>query len=115
MMMDNVHGFSQEAEQYAPHSPQYPDALFVFLRDACRRRVRAPFGRHVFGLVMVAQAVHWLGLEQFFREAVRVLRPGGVLAVRGYGFSDITPKLNAILERNCLPQLTPTGRRGTAW
>lgn len=36
-------------------------------------------------LVTVAQALHWLNVEEFYREADRVLAPGGVLAVWAYG------------------------------
>ena len=36
-------------------------------------------------LVTVAQALHWLDLDPFYREARRVLVPGGVLAVWTYG------------------------------
>jgi SAM-dependent methyltransferase len=36
-------------------------------------------------LVTVAQALHWFDVESFYREANRVLAPGGVLAVWTYG------------------------------
>ena len=36
-------------------------------------------------LVTVAQALHWLQVEPFYREVDRVLLPGGVLAVWTYG------------------------------
>jgi SAM-dependent methyltransferase len=36
-------------------------------------------------LVAVAQALHWLDTDSFFREAKRVLVPDGVVAVWGYG------------------------------
>ena len=36
-------------------------------------------------LVTVAQALHWLDLPSFYAEALRVLKPGGVLAVWSYG------------------------------
>jgi SAM-dependent methyltransferase len=36
-------------------------------------------------LVTVAQALHWLDLSAFYAEALRVLKPGGVLAVWSYG------------------------------
>jgi SAM-dependent methyltransferase len=36
-------------------------------------------------LVTVAQALHWLELDAFYREADRVLAPGGMLAAWSYG------------------------------
>jgi len=36
-------------------------------------------------LVSVAQAAHWFDLPRFHAEAARVLKPGGVLALWGYG------------------------------
>lgn len=36
-------------------------------------------------LIAVAQALHWFDRERFFAECERVLAPGGVLAVWGYG------------------------------
>lgn len=36
-------------------------------------------------LVTVAQALHWFDRPAFYREATRVLSPGGVLAVWSYG------------------------------
>ncbi|HYP69230.1 MAG TPA: class I SAM-dependent methyltransferase [Thiobacillaceae bacterium] len=36
-------------------------------------------------LIAVAQAVHWFDLERFYAEARRVLHPGGVIALWGYG------------------------------
>lgn len=36
-------------------------------------------------LVTVAQAAHWFDLPRFYAEAARVLKPGGVIALWGYG------------------------------
>ena len=36
-------------------------------------------------LVTVAQALHWLDIDAFFREAARVTRSGGLVAVWSYG------------------------------
>jgi SAM-dependent methyltransferase len=41
------------------------------------------------GLITVAQAVHWFDLDRFYAEARRVLRPGGILAVWGYGVDEV--------------------------
>jgi len=40
---------------------------------------------HSVDLVCVAQAAHWFDLPEFYAEASRVLKPGGVLALWGYG------------------------------
>lgn len=40
---------------------------------------------HSVDLVTAAQALHWFDIDAFFREARRILAPGGVLAVWGYG------------------------------
>jgi SAM-dependent methyltransferase len=36
-------------------------------------------------LVTVAQAAHWFDLPRFYTEVARVLKPGGVIALWGYG------------------------------
>ncbi len=51
-------------------------------------------------LVTVAQALHWLDADAFFREAKRVLAPGGAIAVWGYGDPVLdTPELQQILHQ----------------
>lgn len=42
---------------------------------------RLPFSEGVFDLVTVAQAYHWLDPKRALPELLRVLRPGGLLAV----------------------------------
>lgn len=41
-------------------------------------------------LITAAQAAHWFDLNKFFSESLRVLKPGGALAVYGYGVPVIT-------------------------
>jgi SAM-dependent methyltransferase len=49
-------------------------------------------------LVTVAQGLHWLDHARFFAEARRVLRPGGAIAVWGYGDPILdTPELEKTL------------------
>lgn len=51
-------------------------------------------------LVTVAQALHWLDLDAFYREVRRVLRPEGVLAVWCYGRFDVEGReIDALLQR----------------
>lgn len=49
-------------------------------------------------LITVATAAHWFDMEAFGREATRVLKPGGVLALWTYQNPHITPDLNAIVD-----------------
>jgi SAM-dependent methyltransferase len=56
-------------------------------------------GNATADLVTVAQALHWLDTETFYAEAVRVLVPGGVLAVWAYGAQHLDqPALDSVLR-----------------
>ena len=48
-------------------------------------------------LVTVAQALHWLPLEQFLAEVRRVLAPGGALAIWSYTRPVLAPDLDGTL------------------
>ncbi|NVO32913.1 class I SAM-dependent methyltransferase [Hymenobacter lapidiphilus] len=64
------------------------------------RAENTPFAAGSFDLITVAQALHWLEPAAFHQEALRVLRPGGVLAEWGYKFCHSeNPALNEALNR----------------
>ena len=46
-------------------------------------------------LVTVAQAAHWFDLPRFYAEVARVLKPGGVIALWGYGRMVLPGELDA--------------------
>ncbi|MBT9567592.1 MAG: class I SAM-dependent methyltransferase [Thiobacillus sp.] len=50
-------------------------------------------------LVTVAQAAHWFDLPRFYAEVSRVLKPGGVVALWGYGRMVLPDKMDAPFER----------------
>lgn len=50
-------------------------------------------------LVAAAQAVHWFDRPRFWREARRVLRPNGVVAVWTYGRFEVTPEIDRVVQR----------------
>jgi SAM-dependent methyltransferase len=49
------------------------------------RAETVPLRSGSIGMVTVAQALHWLELPEFYAEARRVLRPGGLLVAWTYG------------------------------
>ncbi len=59
---------------------------------------RTAFSAKSFDLVIVAQAVHWFNRDAFFSEVNRVLKPGGLLAIWGYGFPQINPEIDSIIN-----------------
>ncbi|ESO04634.1 hypothetical protein HELRODRAFT_172299 [Helobdella robusta] len=61
-------------------------------------KISEAFEEDSIDLILVCQAIHWFDRANFFRECLKVLRPGGVLALVGYGlpfFNDeVIDKLN---------------------
>ena len=55
------------------------------VRYLVARAEAVPLRPRSVGMVTVAQALHWLELPEFYAEARRVLRPGGLLVVWTYG------------------------------
>jgi SAM-dependent methyltransferase len=54
---------------------------------------------HSIDLVTVAQALHWFDLERFYAEVRRVLKPAGALAAWCYDLLEISPALDAVINR----------------
>jgi SAM-dependent methyltransferase len=54
---------------------------------------------HNVDLITVAQAAHWFDLPRFYAEAERVLKPGGVLALWGYGRLCLPGGMDEIFRR----------------
>jgi len=50
-------------------------------------------------LIMVAQALHWFDLDRFYAEALRVLKPDGVLAVSAYNLLHIETAIDEVVNR----------------
>ena len=50
-------------------------------------------------LVTAAQAVHWFDQPRFWSEARRVLRPRGIVAIWTYFRFEISPQIDAIVQR----------------
>ena len=65
------------------------------------------FAEQNFDLITVAQAIHWFDFDGFYAEVQRTLRPGGILAVIGYGLIQLQqPELQGCIERLYFKTLT---------
>jgi ubiquinone/menaquinone biosynthesis C-methylase UbiE len=60
---------------------------------------QAPLADRSVDLVAIAQALHWLDRPRFYREARRVVRPGGIVAAWGYGLVAISPEIDRVIWR----------------
>jgi SAM-dependent methyltransferase len=54
---------------------------------------------HSIDLVTVAQAAHWFDLPRFYAEVSRVLKPGGVIALWGYGRMVLPGEMDTAFRR----------------
>ena len=54
---------------------------------------------HSIDLVTVAQAAHWFDLPRFYAEVSRILTPGGVIALWGYGRMVLPGGMDAPFQR----------------
>ncbi|MBI1803363.1 MAG: class I SAM-dependent methyltransferase [Ignavibacteria bacterium] len=57
---------------------------------------RSPLESSSVDLIAVATAVHWFDFDRFYAEVDRVLRPDGVIAVWCYGWTSISPGIDAV-------------------
>ena len=64
-------------------------------------------GQGTVNLISVAQAAHWFDHAAFHAEAIRVLRPGGILAVWAYGLMSVSPAVDGVIEQLYATTLGP--------
>jgi ubiquinone/menaquinone biosynthesis C-methylase UbiE len=60
-----------------------------------------------FDAVIVAQALHWFNLDQYWSEVKRVLRNDGIFAAWGYDWFSISPEIDAVVKENLLDVIQP--------
>ena len=80
---------------------------------SCATAERSALHDRSIDLVAVAQALHWLDLDAFYREAARVVVPGGVIAVWSYGPIEVDGEIDVVvgdLYRRTLGKYWPTER-----
>jgi SAM-dependent methyltransferase len=50
-------------------------------------------------LITAAQAAHWFDMDRFATECRRVAKPGGVVAIWGYGLTRLAPEIDVVVQR----------------
>jgi len=68
----------------------------IFYSNASAERTL--FADNSFTLITVAQAIHWFNFDDFYKEANRTLKAGGILAVIGYGLMRIDEHTDAMID-----------------
>jgi len=65
------------------------------------------FDSEYFDIVCVAQALHWMKFEDFWKETKRVLKPNGIFAAWGYSWTKLSPDVDAIVQTYLLDVIEP--------
>lgn len=89
---ERVIGSDASAEQLA-HAGRHPRITYIHAR-AEQSAVAAGSA----DLAVSAQAAHWFDLSAYFAEVQRVLRPGGLFALTGYGNMKVGPAIDAVVS-----------------
>ena len=101
LYFDAVHASDASAQQIAEARPRPGVTFAVEPAEHCS------LGDAAVDLVLAAQCLHWFDLEAFFREARRVLKPGGLLAALGYDWMYVEPAIDRCIETDVLARLRP--------
>lgn len=64
---------------------------------ACRAE-QTGFADNSFDLITIAQAIHWFDFDRFYAEAIRVARPGALLAAWTYTLCRIDAATDRIID-----------------
>jgi SAM-dependent methyltransferase len=59
---------------------------------------KTDFPDHYFDIICAAQAAHWFNHTVFYKEAARILKPGGVLAFVGYALIQVDAGIDDLIQ-----------------
>ena len=85
---------SDASVQQLRQAPAHPRISWL----ACSAE-RQALRSHCADLFAVAQAAHWFDFDRFYPEVRRVLKPGGVLVLIGYGHMQVDPAIDTLVRQ----------------
>ncbi|MDT0646572.1 methyltransferase domain-containing protein [Zunongwangia sp. F260] len=97
------------SEQQLSHAPKMPNIDY-----SGQPAESTNFPDDHFDLVTVAQAIHWFKFNEFYKEVKRVLKPGAIIAIFGYGLFKSNPETNKVIDhfyRNIIGEYWDPERR----
>ncbi len=53
---------------------------------------------HSVDLLTIANALHWFDFDVFYKEAARILKPGGIIAAWAYGLPFISKEIDTVIR-----------------
>jgi ubiquinone/menaquinone biosynthesis C-methylase UbiE len=81
------------SEKQLAHGIPHPN-----IRYQISRAEQTHFHDKQFDLITVAQAIHWFDFELFYKEVNRTDKPGGILAIWGYGLLKIDHTTDTLID-----------------
>lgn len=82
------------SKQQLEQAPSHPNIVYSI------QQAEAPaFPDRHFDLITAAQAIHWFRFDEFYKEVTRTIKPGGILAVIGYGMIKTFHEDDQIISR----------------
>jgi ubiquinone/menaquinone biosynthesis C-methylase UbiE len=86
--------FATDISQKQVDKAVQADNIFYSVQPA----EKTNFPGNIFDLVTVAQALHWFRFDEFYKEVIRVTKPGGIFAGWTYSLLRITGEINELIE-----------------
>ncbi|SMD34762.1 Methyltransferase domain-containing protein [Reichenbachiella faecimaris] len=82
---------SDLSENQLAQAPNLPNVHY-----SIQRAENTNFADDQFDLITVGQAVHWFDFEAFHSEVLRVSKPGGIVAIWGYGLLKVDERIDEL-------------------
>jgi len=81
------------SERQLAQAPTLPNVIYK-----AEPAEQTNFADNSFDVITVAQAIHWFNFPVFYAEVNRLLKPGGIIAVIGYGLIRVNTEVDKWID-----------------